>query len=300
MQVTLSSYVLCKHQHYKATITVTDAGWWLRHGLDRYSLAFAVQKYSRWCHFRTMKEATCRVCDPKNGNVVKMVSAPMPEDTNSVEFNITPVCASTRSHIGSQIVLVVQGLPELHLISLPVSLLSRNSRKRQIVSKQLITARNEFTNMQSGDFKLLLGVEDGQMLYEYFSLLPQVAYQSEAKAHPQNTLSFSKELSQQMEQTPAKRPFIWVCILRSKSNAAEFYSVWHSCTVDCGAVRPLVQELPGGVLVVVEIFPSLASALLAESTFISRWNTLHTNCLDLMKPDNPWVDFIGWASNFVF
>ncbi|KAH3766618.1 hypothetical protein Pelo_1510 [Pelomyxa schiedti] len=292
----LSSYSLCKHKRYKATVTVTDASWWRQHGIDRYSLSFAVLKYSTWCHASSLKEVVCRVCDPKKGNVVKMSPAPMPQDCNSVEFDVTPVCNSTRSHIGSQIRLVVQGFPGLDIVSPPVTLISRTSRKRQGLTKQLtVITKNECTNVPHGDFKLLIGVEDGQMFYECFSLLPQIA-QTEAREHPQNIL-FSKSLSQ-MEIT---RPFIWVYLVRFKPEIIELYSVWLSCA---GRFYTLIYELPltyEGTSVVIMVFPSLVSAILAESAFLSRWAMLHSqNCLELFQPSNRWMDLIGWASNSVF
>ncbi|KAH3744825.1 hypothetical protein Pelo_13790 [Pelomyxa schiedti] len=183
-----------------------------------------------------------------------MSPAPLPSDCNSVEFNLTPVCTSTRSHIGSQIVLVIQGLPGLHLVSHPVTLLSRTSRRRQPISNQL-TTNSELPSMPHGDFRLLLGIEDGQMFYECFSLLPQIAYRAEATAHPPNTLSFSKAL-RQMEEIQFTRPFIWVCIVRFKPEFEELHSVWLSCAGDFG-IKPIAFQLSGGTSAVVKVFPSL-------------------------------------------
>ena len=129
--LTVSAYKLCKFRRYAVTLSVRK-DWRAQHGLRDEQLSDALLN-AKCCRFGTTVPVGCTKC--KCQPVVTLAAAPtkMPVPNSSDDAyedyvcNIRSRCSSSRDHLKSPLVLLIDTLPlPVPLVSSPFALLARD------------------------------------------------------------------------------------------------------------------------------------------------------------------------------
>ncbi|KAH3762357.1 hypothetical protein Pelo_5799 [Pelomyxa schiedti] len=289
MRLEIDDTVLIKHKSHQVRLVIVNESWWRGCALDRMSLALLALKRAKWCKVGpTLEEALCLQCNPENGTTVQMNMAPLPKSANVIEFSVKPKCSSSRVHLKSQIVLVIDGIPGTQrIVSNPVSLFSRGLR-----------GRKKLTQKQVLDITQICDPTLAEMSLQTPFYIQQSILYSQHSRLPPSTLSVapsSMVLSWPFQEK--KRPVVGIIFL-STPYPQQIFPIYRNLIVQSGGVACFGFLLPGGCLAMIDVCPGLKESITvtyATILFGQGQNPFQVNLFQA----NPYLSVLGWASNLL-